>query len=146
MFQDLLTNKYFTIALIVLLAFVIFMHLTQMTCDTKEHMFQFLMSDTDKTPNQKIYEPSNIVNMDGKYQYANYKGDKASSKTVSRIDQKYNDYIKSDTEHESEYFNKRDNAFPSAHDSNPELGNCQPCKCDDKKSKNMMDMFDMSDD
>lgn len=134
MFEDLLSNRYFTIALIIALALFVYMYTQKETCEG--------MRNVDLTPlAQELTEKPWVNRSAGDHKRVNNAFDRVADRYVKLKLKKngydYTDFLaRSDErfeEYERETFEntkpKRKSTIPMPLDSHPELSQCQPCKC-----------------
>lgn len=130
--EDFLTNKYFTLAILVILAAVLIaFYFKGDTCSVKE-----LMSVDEEI---KKIDPPYLENNQGE-DVGNKLYKKMNEGSKSTYD-RYMDYMSKSSKEESDYLldsdSEPDASFPKPMDARPDLSQCQPCApcppCDRKE-------------
>ena len=160
MFEELLSNRYFTIALIIALALFVYMYSQKEPCEG--------MRNVDLTPlAQELTEKPWVNRMAGDYKNVGNSFDRFADKYVKLKLKKngydYTDFLARSDERFIEYENegfdvespekkqmkklsqkkqikKTRTSIPMPLDINPELSQCQPCKC---TTNNLMAVDDL---
>lgn len=146
MFDKLLSNKYFIIALIIALVVVIYLYSQKKSCDIEG------MRNIDLAPlSQEIIErPWADDDDDGKYRKVNKKTDKNNKNNLKRKDEVYMEYegcedITPKKNHQKKK-KKVKNSIPKPLDDRPDLSQCQPCICPQDKQIEYEDSSDSDED
>ncbi|XWV24822.1 hypothetical protein QJ856_gp0961 [Tupanvirus deep ocean] len=146
MFDNIVSNKYFIIALVIALVVVIYLYSQKKSCEIEG------MKNLDLTPlsHELVEKPWTEDENDGKYKSVNNKFDKHADQYNKRKTNKNNNYLKRKDEIFQEYIeydsyedvipeNKKqrrkrvypnnNNDIPKPLDNRPDLSQCQPCVC-----------------
>ena len=118
--EDIITNKYFVIALIIALIVVLFLY-SQKKCriEGMRNIELIKSGDMEKAWTEDCY---------GNYKFGNSK----KNDYLKRRDELLEKYL----DNEYQRISKKNNDFPMPMDDRPDLGNCQPCApCPPCKSK-----------
>lgn len=156
MFDNILTNRYLMIALIIALIVVLFMYIQKGSCNTEG------MDNVDLTPLAQELTEKPWTNREGggDQRRVDNKFDKFADKYVrnklkkegidappflTRLDQKYRAYMekhgKTNVHMDRPFYDQYedgdfDTVIPKPLDSRPDLSQCQPCRCDDRPKRN----------
>ena len=128
MFDDIVSNKYFIIALIIALIVVIYLYTQKQSCAVEG------MRNIDLT--QLPYKLDEKPWVDNKTDKSVAPQKKNCNKQTKRTDEIYNMYIESDSITEPVKKRKQSkrrkstvNGIPQPLDMRPDLSQCQPCIC-----------------
>ena len=150
MFDDIISNKYFVIALVIALLVVLYLYSQKKSCDL-EGMKNI---DLSPLPQNLVEGPWTTAGDNGKYKTVNNTFDKkADAQTkknlqdatfLKRSDVRFREYIDDDSDDSDDdddnnlaklrkkikkYKNKNKNTMPKPLDNRPDLSQCQPCIC-----------------
>ena len=132
MFEKLLTNKYFCLAIILLLLVVIYLYTQKSSCDveTMENVdLTPLLQEVSEDPWTDDYNGSKYRTFGGKFDKMT---DELTKLKLKKNGYGYTDFLGRADQNLIKYISKEEfvpESVPKPLDNRPDLSQCQPCKC-----------------